>query len=320
MGKGQGRLAAVVVTYNRLDKLQATVARLLAAPPAQLAHLVVVDNASSDGTAAWLSGLADPRLEVLSLAENGGGAGGFAAGMAHARDTLDPDWMVLMDDDARPVAEGLAAFHGTDRTDREGWAAAVRYPDGRLCEMNRPWVNPFWHARAFLRALRRGRAGFHLPTAAYEGRAPVPIDGGSFVGLFLSRRAVEMAGLPDPRLFVYGDDVLYTLALSGAGGRLAFDPGLVFEHDCATVTPGGAMRPLWKVYYYHRNLLLAYRRAAGPVLFWPALALVLPRWRRAAGAYGAEADTYRRILRRALRDGLARRLELRHDEVVALAE
>ena len=319
--QGQGRLAAVVVTYNRLDKLKVTVARLLEAPAAHLAHLVVVDNASSDGTVDWLAGLTDPRLTILQPGGNRGGAGGFEAGMAHVRDTLDPDWICLMDDDARPEAGALAAFHTTDRSAHEGWAAAVYYPAGGPCEMNRPWVNPFWHRAAFLRALRRGRAGFHLAPAAYEGRVPVPIDGGSFVGLFLSRRAVQLGGLPDGRLFVYGDDVIYTLGLTAAGGRLAFDPGLRFEHDCATFNIGSQrLQPLWKVYYYHRNLLIAYRRAAGPVLFWPVLVPVLWRWTRAARRYGADRGAYGRILRRALRDGLAGRRHMDHAAVLALAE
>ena len=61
------RLVAVVVTYNRLNKLQDTVARLLEAAPADLAAVVVVDNASTDGTAAWLANQSDPRLDVVSL-------------------------------------------------------------------------------------------------------------------------------------------------------------------------------------------------------------------------------------------------------------
>ncbi|SLN68812.1 glycosyltransferase [Roseisalinus antarcticus] len=316
---GAGRVAAIVVTYNRLEKLTATVTRLLSSPSEDLAHLVVVDNASDDGTAAWLAGLEDPRLAVLRLEVNSGGAGGFEAGLAHARDRLDPDWMLLMDDDAHPEPEALARFRAGDRARRDGWAAAVYYPGGGLCEMNRPWVNPFWHVRAFLRTLRRGRAGFHLPTAAYDAPAPTPIDGGSFVGLFLSRRAVKVGGLPDGRLFVYGDDVIYTLGLTARGMRMAFDPALRFEHDCATFDPESqAFRPLWKAYYYHRNLLLAYRRAAGPLFFWPALALILPRWWRMGLRYGADRAAYRRILRRAVRDGLRRDLSLPHEVVVRL--
>jgi len=56
-------LVAVVVTYNRLDKLQATLARLLEAAPEHLSAVVVVDNASSDGTGDWLAAQMDPRLQ-----------------------------------------------------------------------------------------------------------------------------------------------------------------------------------------------------------------------------------------------------------------
>ena len=71
----QCRLVAVVVTYNRLDKLKVTLARLLESPAEELAMVVVADNASTDGTGAWLAGLSDPRLDVLSSKVNSGGAG-----------------------------------------------------------------------------------------------------------------------------------------------------------------------------------------------------------------------------------------------------
>ena len=55
-------IAAVVVTHDRLDKLTVTVARLLDQP---VDHVIVVDNASTDGTAAWLATL-DKAREVLA--------------------------------------------------------------------------------------------------------------------------------------------------------------------------------------------------------------------------------------------------------------
>ena len=42
------KLVAVVVTYNRLDKLKVTLARLLESPEHELSRVVVVDNASTD--------------------------------------------------------------------------------------------------------------------------------------------------------------------------------------------------------------------------------------------------------------------------------
>jgi GT2 family glycosyltransferase len=312
------RLAAIVVTHDRAAAVAETVARLLAEP---VDHVLVVDNASGDDTLARLAAIGDARLEVVTAGRNLGGAGGFELGMRRAVAARDPDWLILMDDDARPEPGAIARFRALDLDGTEALAAAVRYPDGAICEMNRPSLNPFWHRTAFLRTLAGGgRAGFHLPDAAYSDRAPRPVDAASFVGLFLSRAAVGRAGFPDGRLFLYGDDVLYTLALSRSGGRIIFHPAVRFEHACATLGAGGprVYRPLWKAYYNYRNGLLAYRYAAG-ALFWAVLPVVLYRWSRFARHYREDGPAFRRLLRLAVRDALARHLDRPLPEVMAAA-
>ncbi len=317
------RLVAVVVTYNRLNKLQDTVARLLEAAPADLAAVVVVDNASTDGTAAWLADQSDPRLDVVSSARNDGGAGGFGRGMTHALAAHRPDWLVLMDDDGRPAPGALAAFHALD-PETQGWdgvAAAVYYPDGAICDMNRPSRNPFRHVSVFVRSVLRlgGRSGFHLKPEVYQGDVPCPIDITSFVGFFVSKKAVEAAGVPDPGLFVYGDDGLYTLGLSQAGRQLVFHPRVRFEHDCATfAAQDGRFQPLWKVYYYHRNLMFLYHAAAG-WMFWPVMAVILPKWLLKGARHRGERRVFYRLLARAVWDGFRSDTSRSHAQVLALS-
>ncbi|MBM3603532.1 MAG: glycosyltransferase [Alphaproteobacteria bacterium] len=318
------RLAAVVVTHDRLDKLQTTVASLLAQPVAQV---IVIDNASSDGTGAWLAAQDDPRLMVHRSAENLGGAGGFSVGMQLARDQTEADWIVLMDDDGRPQPGAIAAFRDLELGRWDAIGAAVFHPDGRICEMNRPYRNPFWHPAAFLRTLARlpfgrGRRGFHLTDAEYEAGGPIrSIDMSSFVGLFLSRKALMRAGLPDPRLFVYGDDQLYTLRMRRQGLRIGFAAQVRFDHDTAAQQgqSGVVLRPIWKVFYMYRNALMAYRVAAGP-WFWPLVPVLLRKWRRKAGDYGQDAALFRKILDQAVQDGLSGRLERPHADVLRLAD
>ena len=316
MSQGQ-RIAAVVVTHNRRAQLAQTVERLL---EEGVDHLIVVDNASADGTRDWLAGLGDARLQVIALADNRGGAGGFAEGMRQAVAQLDPDWILVMDDDARPEPGTLLRFRAMALAGVGAVAAAVYKTDGGICDMNRPSLNPFWHGRAFLRTLLGGgRMGFHLPDSAYRARLPVPVDAASFVGLFLSRAAIAITGLPDGRLFIYGDDVLYTLALRRAGINLIFAPDLRFEHDFKTFeAESHAFRPLWKSYYHHRNLLFVYHSAAG-LLFWPALVLILPKWLIKARYYGPDRGLYLRLLAMAVGDAMRRKLNRSHPEVVALA-
>ena len=315
------RLVAVVVTHNRLDQLKVTLDRLLSEPADRLDGVVVVDNASGDGTSRWLAGRSDPRLEVVRSAANLGGSGGFAPGLEVARAVFDPDWMLLMDDDARPEPGALAMFHAAPRPTGAAVAAAVYYPDGRICEMNRPSVNPFWNVRIFLRTLLlRGRDGYHISRAVYAQETTVHIDLCSFVGFFVSRRIVRQTGLPDAKLFLYGDDVIYTLRLRKEGFQIQFDPRIRFEHDCSTFENDRrrVFRPIWKVYYAYRNGLLMYHQAAG-LMFWPLLLLVVPKWWLAGRRYGDERAVYSRLMRRAVRDAVLRRTELAHDEVLALA-
>ncbi|CAM3350058.1 Glycosyltransferase, GT2 family [Paracoccus aminovorans] len=314
------RIAALVVTHNRQEKLRVTIARLLAE---DLDHVLVFDNASTDGTGDYLESVDDPRFVVMRSPENLGGAGGFAHGLRQLVQHHDPDWIVVMDDDGRPFPGTMARFRALDLGGWDALGAAVLTPSGQVCEMNRPYRNPFWRLPEFLRTLvGGGRGGFYIDDRTYDaGSDPVEIDMSSFVGLFLSRACFARAGYPDERLFIYGDDQLYTLEMRRKGLRIGFLPELRFEHDTGAVHTGGHMvlRPLWKVYYIHRNTLLAYRVAAGP-WFWPLLPLLALKWHRRARHYGPDAARYRRIMRRAFRDGLRRRLGLSHAEIVALAE
>ena len=321
---GRPRLVALVVTYNRRAQLHRTIDRLLAE---DVDAVLVVDNASDDGSTEFLYKITDPRLHVIALADNIGGAGGFEQGLREVAARFDPDWCVLMDDDARPEPGVMSRFLARARTlERGGYeavAGGVFYPDGRICEMNRPSRNPFWHIRSFLRTAigGGGRAGFHLADADYAGTDPLTIDAASFVGFFLSRKGVARAGFPNGNLFIYADDVIYTLRLTRMGGRIGFLPDLRFEHDCSTYRQGGGdiYRPLWKVYYNYRNSLLAYRVAAGPILFWPVCALAVVKWRFRARHAGKDQPAYIALLRLAVGDALRHHLTRTLTEVRRIA-
>lgn len=312
-----GRLVAIVVTHNRLAQLKTTVDRLLNSAQDHLHKVLIVNNASTDGTDAWLAEQSDPRLSILHSTVNTGGAGGFEAGMRHAMEHFAPDWLLLMDDDGRPYPDALAAFHEQDHTPCDIIAAAVYLPNGAICDINRPSINPFWHKNIFLKTLLGGgREGFHLNAADYARGTPQDVDGASFVGLFVSRRAIEKIGYPDGDLFIYGDDIIYTLSLRAAGGRIVFDPSLRFEHDHQTLREGeNRFRPLWKSYYHHRNLLLVYRLAAG-IWFWPALIVILPKWVLKLRTHSGERRAFLRLMRHAIPDGLWRRLKTPHATIV----
>lgn len=313
MGHAVSRIAAVVVTHNRLAALQKTVSALL---DEGVDRLHVVDNASTDGTSPWLATLADGRVHVTRLPQNRGGAGGFAEGLARALCASDADWFLLVDDDARPLRGALRAFRDRAWTSG-GVAAAVFDPEGRICEPNRPSRNPFWCWRTGLGAFARGRRGFHIADAAYGCDAPVAIDAASFAGLFLHRSCVEACGLPEPDFFVHGEDTAFTLRLRSRGIRLVFDPMIRFEHDNTSseeTCRGRRYAMLWQAYYAHRNTTRIHRVAAGPAFWLVAPLLGAVRVLRLSRFYGPRAG---RVLALALWDGL-RNVQRPHSEVLEL--
>ena len=217
------KVIAVVVTYNRRDLLLESLAAVLAQTRAP-DKVIVVDNASEDGTAAAVRDQF-PAVHLAELRRNSGGAGGFAGGMALAlADGADLIW--LMDDDTVPEPGALNALLGArDRMaaqDRSGGppalvASQVLWTDGREHPMNTPRRKPF--------AAKAERAA-----AAATGC--VPIRSASFVSILVDADLSRERGLPQADYFLWNDDFEYTTRLlRGQSGLLC--PASVVVHKTA---------------------------------------------------------------------------------------
>jgi len=315
-------VAAVIVTFNRLEKLKETLQNTFAEP---FAAVVVVNNCSTDGTREWLDTLAEPRLHIIHSPSNQGGAGGFHQGFDYAANHLPHcDWLVAFDDDAFPEPGTLASFDALDVPDDVGSvAAAVYLPDGRISEMNRPSVNPFWHLRKFFSTALKGRSGFHVSDDDYTSKEHKEIDASSFVGFFLRLSLIREGriGLPRTELFIYADDIIYVLEMRKTGVKHWFTPWLVFEHDCQTlIEQKDVYHPLWKVFYVFRNRLEMYRVASG--LFFPLIVAVkVPQFLWAVRHYESqEKKKYLSVTFKAISAGLRGNYKITFPEVVALSK
>lgn len=234
------KIAAVIVTHNRLNMLRQTLPKTLNEP---FDHVILVDNASSDGTDAFLNGLIDPKIKVLRLPVNIGGAGGFAKGISFAL-TFEPDWIALFDDDAFPQTGALTAFemHVPRIPNLGAIASRVETENGNIHPLNRPTRVPFLSCKSFGQWLM-GKT--RIPSTAGE------IDTFSFVGCFLNAAAIKNQSLPDARLFIGGDDTAYALNLRRAGLRSYFLPQVRFTHLGPTGDPS-----LERAFYSARNKTL----------------------------------------------------------------
>jgi rhamnopyranosyl-N-acetylglucosaminyl-diphospho-decaprenol beta-1,3/1,4-galactofuranosyltransferase len=201
------RVVAVLVTYNRQELLLEALAAVHAQSRAVDA-VIVIDNASTDGTAAAVRTLY-PSVQLVELARNTGGAGGFACGMALAlAGTADLIW--LMDDDTVAGPHALLTMLETRRQYPAQppalIASRVLWTDGRAHPMNTPRAKPF--------ATRAERL------AAAEVRC-VPIRSASFVSILLDASECRRCGLPQADYFLWNDDFEFTTRLlRGSTGLL----------------------------------------------------------------------------------------------------
>jgi GT2 family glycosyltransferase len=198
-------VAAVVVTYNRKDKLVKVIDHLLA-QSMRPAWIVVVDNASTDGTADYLTELSasHPKVVVVSQPENSGGAGGFATGMARGYE-LGADFVWIMDDDCYAASDaleellnGLVKAEELMGTPLPYACSLVKWVDGSICEMNNPGTTWDW-ARLIA-----------------HGQQSVLVTHCSFVSVLFPRWTLTRFGLPLKEYFIWFDDQEYTLRVTTA--------------------------------------------------------------------------------------------------------
>jgi len=232
---------AVVVTYNRRPLLEECVQALLD-QTSPVGEIIVVDNASTDGTADLVRERF-PQVRLEALPDNLGGAGGFHHGLALAHE-LGYEWLWLMDDDTIATPTALEALlDGLRRAPQRPamLASQVHWTDGTLHPMNLP--HPRW------------RSPGELVRAAEHGL--VLIRSNTFVSLLVARETVDRCGLPQAAYFIWGEDTEYsTRALREAPGYLV--PESVVVHK--TTKPYTAVEDASGRYYYSvRNTLLVLR-------------------------------------------------------------
>jgi GT2 family glycosyltransferase len=286
------RVVAVVVTFNRRELLLESLAAI-AGQDRRPDATVVVDNASSDGTAAAVRA-AHPQAHLVELARNTGGAGGFAVGMARALE-LGADLVWLMDDDTVPRPGALAAMLDT----RMGYpgpsapalvASQVVWTDGRAHPMNTPRRKPLVRAEEL---------------RAADTVGCVPIRSASFVSILVDAPECRRLGGPVADYFLWNDDFEFTTRLLRRGRGLLC-PASVVVHKTRTFGSTDA-DPGERFFFEVRNKVWMLTRSNS--LGWAErllyLAATLRRWLRTVRR-SADRRTLLRGLRRGLAAGLAR--------------
>jgi GT2 family glycosyltransferase/O-antigen/teichoic acid export membrane protein len=192
-------VCALIVSYNRLDQLRDCL-RAVQAQTRQPEHIVVIDNASEDGTYNAIR-LEFANVEIVHLNLNTGPAGGFSKGFERAlASNLEFVW--TLDDDCVPEANALEMLLETlvsfPKDSRPSLLSSyVVWKDGTPHPMNRPVFGISWRQRNHW--------------ARREVLASVRAT--SFVSTLINLQSVAKHGLPWSAYYFWNDDVEYTARL-----------------------------------------------------------------------------------------------------------
>lgn len=205
-------VAALIVNWNAGSMLATAVESLISGSDAEV---VVVDNASSDGSAESVAGI-DPRVRVVRNKTNAGFAGGVNRGFLETR----TPYVLVLNPDVRVRPGAIAALRTV--LERHARAGAVGgFVNSRYLPRQLPTLGSL--------------AGANLgvgPGTGPEPEALVRVEQPAAAALLVRRAAFDAVGGFDERFHpAWYEDVDFFAALRQAGWEAYFEPAARFDHE-----------------------------------------------------------------------------------------
>jgi GT2 family glycosyltransferase len=200
------QVAIVLVTFNRLELLK----RLYESLNQQTKpydKLIIVNNSSTDGTLEWLEMQKELNSKLIIVTQpNSGSSGGQYTAFRTAYE-LGYEWIWEMDDDILPNSNCLEELFANRekntimaplRIDNKG---NIFYNEVIDINLSNPFKS-FW-----VKIIDEDSAKNKL----------IKVDGLTFEGAFFHRSVISKIGLPDKRVFIFGDDTEFCLRAKNSG-------------------------------------------------------------------------------------------------------
>ncbi len=287
------RVSVVVVSFNTREDLLACAASLEAEVTLPF-EMVVVDNASADGSAAAVEA-AHPTARVLRNSENMGFGHACNQGIRVSRAA----YVLLLNSDAQVRPGAVEALSGV--LDAQPGAGAVGprtlNADGTVQLSFGSDLTPLaeWRQRRLVEGVRRRNPATLRRVAASASREHEPhwVSGSC---LLARRSALESVGLFDEGFFLYEEDADLCRRLRKAGWRIVFEPSATVVHALGRSSASDPRRSRLE---YQRSHLHYYRKHNGALSTLALRAwLVVVGARRARNAkLPADRDEGRALLR-----------------------
>jgi N-acetylglucosaminyl-diphospho-decaprenol L-rhamnosyltransferase len=215
-------VAVVIVSHNSRDDLE----RSLPVVCAGERQVIVVDNASTDGTPALTRRF--PNVHLLALRENVGYGAACNVGIASASGPL----VLLLNPDAWPVENAIERLTAcAERQPRLGAIGPVlQAPDGTRQQSLVGFPTSWWLGRPAITSTRSRVQIGALPWSRAVRRFVVG------AALLVRREAFEQVGGFDPSFFMFYEEVDLCWRLHEAGWGVAVCPEAKFVHVGGTST------------------------------------------------------------------------------------
>lgn len=254
---GAPEVLVVIVNFNGGEMLFRAVAALKRQTFTGY-RLVVVDNASSDGSIAQLRDR-HPEVEVL---EAGANLGFAAANNLAVRTYTGSRWIALLNPDAYPEPEWLHYLVAAARQHPQFAAFSSRTLDAEVPQ-RMDGAGDAYHVSG-----RYWRRGHGRPVSEAYLRNETIFSACAAAALY-SRAAWDQVGGMDEDFFCYGEDVDLGFRLQLAGYGCLYVPESVALHQGSAVT---GRKSDFSTYHGQRNLVWVFVKNMPGWLFW----LLLP--------------------------------------------
>jgi len=222
-----GSISIVVVNWNTKDRLRQCLSSVTTGHERQ-PQIIVVDNASSDGSAQMVRE-AFPRVTLIEAGANLGFAAANNMAIPHAAG----EFVLFLNPDTSVKEGALARMAAFMRSHEQVGMVGPKmvHPDGRPYELGLQWFpTPF---REFLRMLllSKNNTGFVKRLFPYQDPNVSGFVSKLYGGcLMVRRRVLDDVGLFDARFFMYWEDVDLCRRISEHGFRLYYDPQAEVVH------------------------------------------------------------------------------------------
>ncbi len=219
------RVLTVILNYKTPEMTLRAAAAARTAMAEIDGEIVIVDNASDDGSdAALRAGTAGwPSCRVVQTGHNGGyGAGNNVGIRAGLSDGTAPDFVYLLNSDAFPDPDAIVQLrdHLLAHPDCGFVGSQLRGPDGdtHVTAFRFPSVLSEFEGAARTGAITRLLRRHVVPMGVPDGATRIDWTAGA--SLMLRRAALDRVGLFDERFFLYFEetDLCHRIAAAGYTG------------------------------------------------------------------------------------------------------